>query len=415
MFCLIDCNNFYASCEQVFNPKLRNKPLVILSSNDGCVIARSKEAKDLKIPMGVPIFLYKELIKKECVILQSSNFALYGDMSRRVMSIIKDEEFPIEIYSIDEAFLLISNLDPLKLEIFAEKLRTKILKWTGISVSIGIAPTKTLAKVANVLAKQKQTSFIKIITTDAIDTSLKTFPVENLWGIGRAYEKTLANLGIKTALDLKRLPKSFIKNQLTVQGLQMVFELEGTSCFKLEELLDKRKSLMSTRSFSAPINNLKDMKSAISFFCAIASKKLRKDSLVCSYVNVFLSTDRFKEGYSSKSKQVTLKSPTNSIIPITKAALKTLDTLFDPKLFYKKAGVSLGGFEEETHCHVNFFEKPDPKEQKLMKAFDAISKRYGNGSIKLASQGDHKKWAPKREKKSPNYTGAWEDLLLVQI
>ena len=415
MLALIDCNNFYASCEIAFNPKLRGKPLVVLSNNDGCVIARSKEAKALKIPMGAPIFKYENLFKAHNVQKCSSNFALYGDMSNRIMAILSKEGFPIEIYSIDEAFLDLSSLPEDKLVAYANNLRKKIYSWSGITVSIGIAPTKTLAKASNCFAKKKVSNNVHLITHEQITEHLKHFLIEDIWGIGRAHLAFLNTKGLKTAYDLCQRPDDWIKKHLTIQGLRTVKELLGVKSVNHINQICKRKGLLRSSSFGKEIDDYKELEKAVSYFCSEAALSLRKENLTCSYLQVFLHTNRFKTSNFSKSLSIELPYPSQSTRALTSYALTLLKKIYKPQTFYKKAGVIFSEIQTSSSIQQDLFTKEYPKEEKLMKAFDKINARFGKKTLHLASEGVSNSWKPKRELKSPSYTTLWHEILCVKI
>ncbi len=415
MLALVDCNNFFASCEIAFDPTLRNKPLVVLSNNDGCVIARSKEAKNLNIPMGAPIFKYESLFKAHGVKKRSSNFTLYGDMSNRIMAILSKEEFPIEIYSIDEAFLDLSSLPKEKLLSYAKTLRKKIYNYSGISVSIGIAPTKTLAKASNCFAKKKETEHVHLITNEQITEHLKHFLIKDIWGIGRAHLAFLTARGLKTAYDLCQKQDDWIKKHLTIQGLRTIKELLGVKSIDSIDRFCPRKGLLRSSSFGKEIEDYKELEKAISYFCSEAALRLRKEKLTCSYLQVFLHTNRFKTPNFSKSLSLALPFPTQSTRVLTGYALTLLKKIYKPQTLYKKAGVAFGDIQTSTSTQQDLFVKESPKEEKLMKAFDEINARYGKKTLHLASEGSSNSWKPKRVLKSPSYTTSWNEILHIKI
>ena len=416
IFALIDCNAFYVSCERVFNPKLNNKPVVALSNNDGCIIARSKEAKDLGIKMGVPLFKVKDIIKKENVIVFSSNYTLYADMSRRVMNIISEFSPNIEIYSIDEAFVEFTGMQ-LDYEKYAHKIRKTILQYTGIPVSIGIASTKTLSKVANHIAKDNSSlcGVCSLVEKKDIDNILENIDVGKIWGVGRQLSRKLISHGIFNARLLKDCENSWIRKIMSINGLKTVSELREISCLQLEETSATRKSCCTTRSFGIPLDSIQDIEQAITTFARRATERIRKERLVASTVSVFLRTNPFdKMGkHYSNSTAITLSYPTNDTISIIEAALILTKKIFKKNYKYKKAGVLLSGFYDEKYRPKDLFNNNPYDSKNLMTAIDAINYRYGNDTIKMASESQIGRWNQKRENCTPSYTTQVKKLLLV--
>ena len=416
IFALIDCNAFYVSCERVFNPKLNNKPVVALSNNDGCIIARSTEAKDLGIKMGVPLFKVKDIIKKENVIVFSSNYTLYADMSRRVMNIISEFSPNIEIYSIDEAFVEFTGMQ-LDYERYAHKIRKTILQYTGIPVSIGIASTKTLSKVANHIAKDNSSlsGVCSLVKRKDIDKILENIDVGEIWGVGRQLSKKLISHGIFNARLLKNCENSWIRKIMNINGLKTVSELREISCLQLEETSATRKSCCTTRSFGSPLNKIQDIEQAVITFARRATERIRKEKLVASTVSVFLRTNPFDKlgKYYSNSAVITLSYPTNDTISIVEAALKLTKKIFQNNYNYKKAGVLLSGFYDENYRPKDLFNHKPYESKKLMTAIDTINYRYGNDTIKMASESHIGKWKQKRKNCTPSYTTQVKKLLLV--
>jgi len=408
MFALVDCNNFYASCEQLFDPRLQKRPLVVLSSNDGCVIARSKEAKNLGIPMGAPFYQYESFFLQHGVEKRSSNFTLYGDLSRRVIETLQTFALPIEVYSIDEAFLLVNSFT---CEL-AEMIQKRVKQWTGIPVSIGLGPSKTLAKVANRLSKKREDLIVFTSGKDA-DSELKTFPVEEVWGIGRCLKKKLYSHGILTAYDLKMQSDAWIKKHLSVLGLKTVWELRGIPCLECEEMPQKKKSITASRSFRKEITALEDLKKAVSTFIGRAASRMRRQQLEARFLHVFIQKNRFKELAYSSSASVLLPLPTAYPPDLMAAAHRLLESLFENGAAYKKAGVFLGELTSEEETQMDFF-SADPKKKKkhrLMKAFDAINTRFDATSLCFASE----HFESKSAYRSPSYTTSWDALPIVKI
>ncbi len=416
---LVDCNNFYVSCERVFNPKLNNKPVAILSNNDGCIVSRSQEIKDLKIPMGAPGFKYEGLIKKHGGTLLSSNYALYADMSSRVMDVLAMFSPDIEIYSIDEAFLGLNgfkNRDP---ESFGREIKKTVFKWTGIPVSVGISKTKTLAKVANHFAKRFSAyqGSLCLLEDDRIEKALAKTPVAEIWGIGLQYDKFLRQNRIETALQLRNADDKFIEHYLTSMGLKTVLELRGYACIDLDEAPAAKKSIVTSRSFGKQVSALNELQEAVSEYVTRAAEKLRKQKCVSGLLMVFLSTNRFKEGPQyNNSLSTTLFPPTAYTPELIKTALDLLEELYLPGFEYKKAGVMLADIISEKDVPLSFMEINylDDKRKKLMETIDKLNKTFGQDTLFYASSGINKDWKMKRAKLSPHYTTHWKDIPRVK-
>ena len=416
VFALIDCNAFYVSCERVFNPKLNNRPVVALSNNDGCIISRSKEAKALGIKMGVPLFKVKDIVEKEKVVVFSSNYTLYADMSRRVMNIISSSSPYTEIYSIDEAFVELSSL-PIDYESYAHQLRQTILQHTGIPVSIGIASTKTLAKVANHKAKKDDSlnGVCSLVNYNNIDRILELTEVGDVWGVGRRLSKKLINHGIHNAKLLKNCSDSWIRKMMRVNGLKTITELRGISCIPLEEYSMTRKSCCTTRSFGKLLTNLEDIEQAVTTFARRAAERIRSESLAASCVSVFVRTNPFdkKSAYYSNGASRTLSHPTHDSITIIETSLLLTKRIFKNNYQNKKAGVLLSGLCDESEIQETLFEKNYNQNSDLMSAVDAINYRYGRDTLQMASECKVGNWKQKRENCTRNYTTQIDRLLLV--
>ena len=419
IFALADCNSFYASCERVFIPKLNNRPVVVLSNNDGCIVARTNEAKELGIKMGEPLFKAKKIIEKYNVKVFSSNYALYGSMSNRVMKIL-EQSFPnIEIYSIDEAFMEISDLKKIyDYSEYAKKIREIILKWTGIPVSIGIGETKTLAKIANQIAKDnpKINGVFDITKIKNKEKILKKIKVGKIWGIGNKLSKFLIKNNIYNAYEFIKQDNRWVRKNMNVLGLKTKMELNGISCYELENSFKQRKSCCVSRSFGKRITSLKNMREAVSTYISRAAEKIRNEKLVSNNINLYIRTSPFKKvakEYYSNSVSIPLNFPTNNTIILNKATLLGLNKIFKKGYLYQKAGVILSGLENEN-SDLNLFEEDDKKKEFLMNAFDFINQKYGNNSVRIASEGIEKKWLMKRSKCSSNFTTNLKDLLVVK-
>ena len=416
VFALIDCNAFYVSCERVFNPKLNNRPVVALSNNDGCIIARSKEAKALGIKMGVPLFKVKDIIQREKVVVFSSNYTLYADMSRRVMNVISEFAPSIEIYSIDEAFIDFTGAR-LNYEDYARSLRATILKCTGIPVSIGIGTTKTLAKIANHIAKDDETldGVYSLVDIKSIDNILEQTEVGEIWGVGRQLSKKLISQGIYNAKLLKYCEDHWIRKMMSINGLKTVTELRGISCLPLQEISATRKSCCTTRTFGRPLMKIEDVEQAMTTFARRATERIRDEGLVASSVSSFLRTSPFDRGnkYYSNSDSITLGDPTCDTILIINAALSIVRRIFKEGYKYKKGGVLLSGFYVEGEEPQSLFSSVKKKSSNLMLAIDNINQRYGNDTIQIASECQAANWRQKRKNCTQSYTTQINKLLLV--
>ena len=416
MIALADCNNFYASCERVFNPKLERKPVVVLSNNDGCIIARSNEAKKLGIKMGEPAFKIKNVVEKYNVNVFSTNFALYGDLSKRVMNTFRTEVNKMEVYSIDEAFLDFSDLADKERAI---QIKKKVQMWTGIPVSIGIAKTKTLAKVANHIAKKYTKAGVFMFDDeDLIRRALNVFPVEDLWGIGKKHAERLKEVGICTALQFREIDTGWIKRHLSINGVKIQKELKGEVYYPLETTIQRKKNICTARSFGTSIKELSKLREVVSSHANNCATKLRKEKSCCSTIRVFLSTNPF----ISQAKQYhpyrvfNLDVPTNDSIEIVRFALKGLDQIYRSDYIYKKAGVIVGGTIPESQVQLSLFDNLDrDKRRKINSVVDAINRKMGRNKVKLAVQGTGRKWKLRQEKLSPCYTTRFSEILEVRI
>ena len=415
IFALIDCNAFYVSCERVFNPKLNNKPVVALSNNDGCIIARSKEAKALGIKMGVPLFKVKDIVERENVTVFSSNYTLYADMSRRVMNIISEFAPSIEVYSIDEAFIELTNMN-VDYESYVRQMRKVILQYTGIPVSIGIASTKTLTKVANHIAKDDESleGVYSLIQHKNLDQVLEDTNVADVWGVGRQLSKKLIANGIFNAKLLKNCEDAWVRKMMSVNGLKTVSELREISCLDLEETSATRKSCCTTRSFGKPLVNLDDIEQAVTTFARRATERIRGENLTASTVSVFLRTNPFdRNRYYSNSSTTTLSYPTYDTMQIVKTALQLTKIIFRENYKYKKAGVLLSGFYEKGTETKDLFSEARHRSPKLMSAVDQINERYGSDTIQIATECQIGKWKQKRKNCTQSYTTQLDNVLLI--
>jgi len=396
---LVDCNSFYVSCERLFNPRIRKKPVVVLSNNDGCIISRSNEAKALGIKMGEPYFKAKDIIIKNKVEVFSSNYSLYGDLSRRVMRTLKRFNSEIEVYSIDEAFLDLSNFPDNEVEKVGKEIRQTVLQWTGIPTSIGIAKTKTLSKIANHIAKKKKSGVTNLIGIDNLDPILEKVEINDVWGVGRQLTKFYQKNGIYNAKQLKNKSNTWIKKSSNVLSSRTAMELRGIPCINLETTQIKRKSCVVSRSFGKRIKKFQELKEAVANYCLNASEKIRSESLVTKAITVFVRTSPFQRnfGYYSNAKTVDFPIETNNSIEIVKTAVSILENIFKNGYQYQKAGIMLTGLRNDDGRKNLFSSKKDEKINSLMRSIDNTNYRYGRSTLSLASAGIQKKWNMKRQ------------------
>jgi DNA polymerase V len=396
---LVDCNSFYVSCERLFNPRIRKKPVVVLSNNDGCIISRSNEAKALGIKMGEPYFKAKDIIFKNKVEVFSSNYSLYGDLSRRVMRTLKRFNSEIEVYSIDEAFIDLSNFSDSEVEKVGKEIRETVLQWTGIPTSIGIAKTKTLSKIANHIAKKKQSGVTSLIGVDNLDPILEKVEINDVWGVGRQLTKFYQKNGIYNAKQLKNKSNTWIKKSSNVLGSRTAMELRGVPCINLETTQTKRKSCVVSRSFGKRIEKFQELKEAVANYCLNASEKIRSESLVAKAITVFVRTSPFQRnyGYYSNAKTIDFPIATNNSIETVKTAISILESIFKNGYRYQKAGVMLTGLRNDDGRKNLFSSEKDEKIKNLMQSIDNTNYRYGRSTLSLASAGVHKKWNMRRQ------------------
>ena len=418
MFGLIDCNNFYASCERVFNPSLNRRPVVVLSNNDGCVIARSAEAKALGIPMGEPAYKLKALIEANQVVVFSSNYVLYGDMSHRVMTTVAQFAPDMEIYSIDEAFLLFDGFENINLKEYGEKIVRTTTRNTGIPVSLGIAPTKTLAKLANKFAKKyKDYRGVCVIDTDEKrEKALKLTAVGDVWGIGRQYAKKLEYYSIHTAWDFTQRSKSWVRHTMGVVGERTWLELKGTPCVEMDKTTTK-KSICTSRSFGERLTELSPISEAVSNFAASCAEKLRKQHSLASVIMVFIQTNPNATNLPQHCKQVVLQLPvpTNDTTELINFALRGLKAIFAEGYQFKKAGVIVSELVPERPLQGDLFDTRNrDKFSRIMTVMDSLNASYGKQKVKIAAQGFDRKWRLKNEKLSPCYSTKLEDVLEIK-
>lgn len=424
MKAIVDCNSFYCSCEEVFRPHLQSKPVVVLSNNDGCIISRSDEAKALGVGMAGPFFMAKPLIEKHNVAVFSSNYNLYGDISWRVMEVLKQTvgEEAVEVYSVDEAFLHLDHYSPDQLQSLSVYLRDTIQQWTGIRVSVGVGPTKTLAKIANRLAKQdkRASGCITILETEEkVIRALKQTKVRGVWGVGSRYADKLTQLGINTAWDLRNMHEEWARKNLGgVVGVRLVRELRGQHAIEMKDQLEKKKMIATTRMFGSTVTALKDIKEAIATYAARAAEKLRRQQGAASVISIFLITQEkidgpgFKHGLTVSSF-TTLPEPTAMTQELIKPAVNMAERLYQPGKRYKKAGVILSGIVPDTAIQANLFAQQKSIGRFLMEQIDNINFSMRGDVVKFASSGTKRDWKMQQAYHSPRYTTRWNELCEV--
>ena len=413
---LVDCNSFYVSCERLFNPKIQKKAVVVLSNNDGCVISRSREAKDLGIKMGEPYFKVKDLVKKNKVEVYSSNYALYGDISRRVMKVLKTFSPKVEIYSIDEAFIDLSFMDEKGVEDYGREIKSRVLKWTGIPTSVGIASTKTLSKVANHIAKKEKAGVIYLNTN--IDERLKKFPIEDVWGVGKQLSKFYYKNNISNAYDLKNVSNTWVKKGTNVLGAKTAMELRGIPCIDLQIDQEKRKNCCVSRSFGRKVKDLNELEESVITHCLNAAEKIRADDQIAKTITVFIRTSPFDKNrrYYSNSKTIDLAIPTSNSIELIKNAVKALTDIYKYGYAYQKAGIILSGLKDANQNDQNLLTPLlENKSKKLMKAIDYTNTKYGRYAISIAQAGLSKGWKMRREHSSKIDTASFDSLPKIVV
>lgn len=418
-FALVDVNNFYVSCERVFNPKLRDKPVVVLSNNDGCAVARSNEVKALGIGMGAPWFKFKDLAKQHGIVAYSSNYALYADMSNRVMSILSHYSPNQEVYSIDESFLDLTAFTNRDLIQYAQNMRQRILQWTGLPVCVGIGASKTLAKIANHCAK-KRSEFngvcnLNQLTEHECNQLLSKIDVGEVWGVGRKLAPKLKALGIESVLDLKQASPDRLREQFGVVMEKTARELNGIVCIELEEIRPNKQQILSSRSFGHPVRDYNSLAESITLYMSRAAEKLRRQQSYAGVVHVYIRTSPFKEDepFYSNGRTIALPSPTDNTMQLVQVALWILKQIYKPNFNYAKAGVMLGELVQADGLQVDMFgfNPLNTKSAKLMETLDSINKKMGKESIKLASEGFTRPWKMKQGNKTPSYTTSWDELI----
>lgn len=418
---LVDCNNFYVSCERVFHAALQNKPVVVLSNNDGCIVARSNEAKRLGIKMGQPIFQCQDIIHRHHVQVFSSNYSLYADMSKRVMKVLSQFSSRIEVYSIDEAFLGLTHDDHENLTELGQQIRARVLQYTGIPVSVGLAPTKSLCKIATETAKKQADceGVVNLCNLDEpeLDHYLAAIPVEEVWGIGRKYALFLTNYGITTARDLKYADEKWIRRHLTIVGERIVFELRGTACLPLESESKNKKGIMCSKTFGREITSFQELQEAIATYTARAAEKLRQQETQAAALSVFVQTNRFNTAipYYTNSFDIPLPYPTSFTPDLIRHALTGLKAIYREGYHYKKAGVYLSKIVPEEHVQPDLFGEfslhDHYRQARFMFILDALNTIYGRDTLFFAVQGIARPWKMHQSRLSSRFTTQWSEIL----
>ena len=419
MFALIDCNNFYASCERLFNPKLNGKPVIVLSNNDGCAVARSNEAKALGVKMGVPVFQIKDLVEKHNIQVFSSNYELYGDISNRVMNILSTYSPISEIYSVDECFLKMEGYEThFDLKEMGLDMKAKVMKWVNIPISVGFAETKALAKVANKIAKKfpKETNGVHIIDTEEKRIkALKWTEIGDVWGIGRQHTKRLKAMGVHNAYQFTQLGDEWVRRNMTVQGLRLKKDLLGEPNIQMEEVQDK-KNIACTRSFENMLNNYKDISERVATFSASIGEKLRKQNSQCNMLSVFVLSNQHRQDLEQHRASRTIKTdfPTNSTFEINRLAQMVLKSIMKEGINYKKAGIIVSGLTPAENQQFKLFNGENPKHVDLMNVIDKTNKKIGGNIIRFGNNAMGKRWKMRQENLSKRYTTNWNEILVVK-
>lgn len=424
LFALVDCNNFYVSCERAFAPKLQCKPVVVLSNNDGCAVARSDEVKALGVKMGTPWFQIKDLAKQHGIVALSSNYCLYGDMSNRVMTILRDFSPIVEVYSIDESFLSLDGLGGLwqSPSQLGQEIRGRILQWTGLPVCVGTASSKTLAKLANHVAKKRpeyngMCDFSSMSETE-LRALLSSIEVNEVWGCGRRISDRLQTLGITTVQALRSAPAKWIRAHFGVVLERTVTELRGIPCLELEEVPAAKQQIICSKSFGEMVLTIDELAESVSSYATRATEKLRRQNSACAAIHVFIETNRFRQSDRQYANGITmsLAEPTDDTRALVAAALAGLKRIYRPGFWYKKAGVMLMEIGPKSIRQFSLFDDPPRPDWpgKLMKTLDALNQSFGRDTVFLASSGIRHRWEARFEARTPRYTTRWTELPKVR-
>jgi DNA polymerase V len=412
LLALVDCDNFYVSCERVFQPRLRQRPVVVLSNNDGCIIARSREAKKTGLKMGTPYFKVEKKLKKNDVIIRSSNYSLYGDMARRMRILLENYSPRVETYSIDEYFISLPSASFRNLKNYAQKMRSEIKKQIGLPVSVGIGPTKTLTKIAMEIAKREDENPVQNTEDwEDIDLRLREVDIKDVWGIGSAYRKKCREAGINTAFDLKKAPGKWLRENLTVEGLRRKKEIQGLRCLPLEEKAPARKQVVCSRMFGQPSSNYSDLKEAVISYASSAARRLREQNIFAGSIEVFVRSKRYRATRKyANSCEMKFSNPVRSDHQIASKAACCLENIYRKNICYRKCGVILKNLVEDKNVQVNLLEENNCRGEKIAGLVDGINKTIGKGTLKLLGEGFKQNWAMKRRHLSNHYTTRWEQL-----
>jgi len=417
VFAHVDINNCYVSCETLFQPYLKGKVVVVLSNNDGCVIARSNEAKAIGIKMGDAEFLVRQLLKDHDAIIFSSNYALYADMSARMMNNLARYTYMLMVYSIDEAFLALANLMDIELEAHVAMISRNVMRDTGLSITVGVGPTMALAKVANKTAKKRGKNYLVLDTTDKIDAVLKDFPIEDVWGVGRQYYDKLTELGIKTAEDFRQMKADLVRQYMTVQGWRLHQELWGKPCNVIKDVADRSKGIESSQSFNTYQTELEMIEEAAAMHAATVAIKLRQQQSMALQLTIYLRTNKHNVKHDQHYPSITVKVPfaTNSTHELTKICTQALRAIYEPGYNYLKTGVRATGIIPAGEVQYNLFSNYDNSKQlALSNLMDEINERYGRGKLRIAAEGYDKTWKMKQEFLSKQYTTNWSDIIVTR-
>ena len=419
MFALVDCNNFYASCERIFQPTLEGKPIAILSNNDGCVIARSNEAKTLGLPMGAPAHKFSSFFSQHNVKVFSSNYPLYGDMSQRVMEVLRQFTPEVEVYSIDEAFLHFEGFQHYDMERYAQQMRKRVRKWTGMPVSIGLGPSKGLAKVANRIAKKFADKTHGVYVIDSEEKRIKALrwlPISDVWGIGRQHARRLAFQNIATAYDFTQLSDDWVRKHMSVVGLRLKKDLEGTATLPMELVPSPKKAIATTRSFEFLIDSYEELRERISTYATLCAEKLRHQNSSCHAIYVFVRSNPFMPNLPQYRNGMLVSMPfaSHSSLTISAYALKGLERIYKGGIQYKKAGVMVTGIVPQNTQQLTLFDKEDARHHALMSSIDQLHRKYGPHKIKLGNQDLNRTFKMKQAHLSPRYTTDINDIITVK-
>jgi DNA polymerase V len=417
MIAMVDCNSFYASCEQVFRPDLWGKPVVVLSNNDGCVIAANKEAKEMAhIPMFEPMFKIKDQLIKNKVTFFSSNYTLYGDMSQRVMNILETFSPYVEVYSIDEAFIDVSGIKHVSLKEYGTVIKDRIVTYTGIPVGVGIAPTKVLAKLANKISK-KVAKFDHVCVIDTDEKRIKALKwaqTKDVWGLGRKHQVRLKNIGVFTAYEFTQLPLSWVRKEMTVVGERLWRELRGEPCIEFRTMPKTKKAIGTAKSFGKKLEDLERIEEACAYYISEVAEVLRAQKSCATYIQVFVTTSHFSDNDKqySDSCTVTLPVPTNNTFMLTQEARKALQRIYKPGYRYKKVGVNVTGLIPQEYVQGNLFENPKLHDKRLMNVIDRLNHKFGKATVGSALVGNRvEEWELVKKDRSKRYTTQWMELL----